>query len=100
MKVSRKEVEKSLPKKGFRNVRHRHHIYYYHEYEGKETGAYTFLSHSAKFRDISGDILLSMKKQLRLETVKQVTDLMKCPIDTDAYNDILIRNNIFSPEDE
>jgi hypothetical protein len=57
MKVDRAEIVKNLPKKGFRKEKTGHHIYFYHEYEGLETGAYTYISHSAKQKDVSGDIL-------------------------------------------
>lgn len=98
MKVARKEIEKNLPKKGFRKEKEKHHIYFHHAYEGRDTGAYTYISHSSKFKDISRDVLLSVRKQLRLDTTREAVDLIKCPIDKDAYNDILIRKNIIEPE--
>lgn len=33
MKITRTEIEKNLPKKGFRKDKSGHHIYFYHEYE-------------------------------------------------------------------
>lgn len=97
MKVDRSVIEKNLKKKGFRKEKSGHHIYFYHEFNGQETGVYTKLSHSAKLKDISGDLLLSMRKQLRLETNKDAVDLFNCPMDKDKYNRVLIKNNIFSP---
>ena len=97
MKIDRTEINKSLPKKGFRKETSGHHIYFYHEYEGQETGAYTYISHSAKQKDISDDLLLSIRKQLRLESTKEAVDLIVCPIDKEAFNKILINNGIFSP---
>lgn len=97
MKVDRAGVNKNLPKKGFRKETSGHHIYFYHEYKGQETGAYTYISHSAKQKDISGDLLLSMRKQLRLEDTKEAVDLIVCPIDKEAFNKILIKNGVFSP---
>ena len=66
MKVTRAAILRNLPKKGFRKES-RHHIYFYYEYKGMETGAYTYISHSAKQKDVSGDLFLSMRKQLKLE---------------------------------
>jgi hypothetical protein len=97
MKVDRTEVNKNLPKKGFRQEKSGHHIYFYHEYEGRETGVYTYISHSTKQKDISGDLLLSMRKQLRFKSTKQAVDLIVCPIDKEAFNKILIKNGVFSP---
>lgn len=96
MKVDRSDIEKQLPKKGFQKEKSGHHIYFHHMHKGKPTGAYTYISHSPKFRDISGDILASMKKQLELDTTKQVADLCKCPISGDDYNNILRQKDIIS----
>jgi hypothetical protein len=97
MKIARMEIEKNLPKKGFRKDRSGHHIYFYHEYEGRETGAYTFISHSAKQKDVKGDLLLSMRKQLRLDTTRDAADLMKCPMDGKRFNRILEEKEVFTP---
>ena len=98
MKVARAEISRNLPKKGFRKVKSGHHIYFYHEYKGMETGAYTYISHSAKQKDISGDLLLSIRKQLRLESAREAVDLIKCPIDKEEFNRILIDRDVFCPE--
>ena len=97
MKVDRAEIVKNFPKKGFRKEKTGHHIYFYHEYEGLETGAYTYISHSAKQKDVSSDILLSMRKQLRLNSAKEAVDLIRCPMDEEGFNRVLIENNVFSP---
>lgn len=97
MKVTRIEIEKNLPKKGFRKDSSRHHIYFYHEYKGQETGAYTFISHSVKQKDVKGDLLLSMRKQLRLDTAREAADLMKCPMDGKKFNRILEKKEVFTP---
>jgi len=99
MKVNRKEIDKNLPKKGFRREKDGHHIYFHHEYEGQDSGAYTFISHSSKFKDISGDVLLSIRKQLKLDTNRDAVNLIKCPIDEDTYNNILIKKNIIQPDE-
>jgi hypothetical protein len=63
-----------------------------------ETGAYTYTSHSAKQKDVSGDLLSSMRKQLKLETTREAVDLIKCPIDKEEFNRILIKRKVFSPK--
>ncbi len=97
MKATRAEVVKNLPKKGSRKEKSGHHIYFHHEYEGRETGAYTFISHSTKQKDVSGDLLLSMRRQLRLDTAKEAVDLMKCPMDEEGFNRILVEKEVFKP---
>ena len=61
--VDRNEAEKSLRNKGFRLEKDHDHIFYYHEYRGRETGIKTKFSHSKKMKDIGGEILSSMKKR-------------------------------------
>ena len=97
MKVTRAAILRNLPKKGFRKESG-HHIYFYHEYKGMETGAYTYISHSAKQKDVSGDLLLSMRKQLKLETTREAVDLIECPIDKEEFNRILIEREVFRPK--
>ena len=98
MKVSRAEVRKNLPQKGFKKKKSGHHIYFHHEYNEVETGIKTYISHSVRQKDISGDLLLSMRKQLRLKKIQEVVDLIKCPMDQEQYNKILIERGIILPE--
>lgn len=95
MKVDRTEAIRSLRQKGFRKDETRDHIYFYHEYNGKETGPWTKISHSRMVRDISGDLLLSMRKQLRLDTNREAADLLSCPMDGDAFNSIMKAKGVF-----
>lgn len=78
MKVSRADIKKNLPKKGFKKKKFGHHIYFHHEYNGVETGIKTYISHSAKQKDVSGDLISSMRKQLRLDSMKETVALIKC----------------------
>jgi hypothetical protein len=39
-----------------------------------------------------------MRKQLRLESIKEAVDLIKCPIDKEEFNRILIERKVFRPE--
>lgn len=89
MRVDRSKVIKNLPKKGFRKDNSRSHIYFYHEAGGKETGPYTYVSHSKKDKEISGGLLKCMRKQLGLDTIRQTIDLIECPMDGDGFNSIL-----------
>ena len=95
MKVDRLEAIRSLRQKGFREDKTRDHIYFYHEYNGKETGPCTKISHSRRVRDISGDLLLSMRKQLRLDTNRDAVDLLSCPMDGDEFNSKMKAKGIF-----
>ena len=89
MQVERRIIESNLPAKGFVED-NTHHKYFYHEYKGLRTGAYTYTSHGSKYKTYGISLLKRMKKELRLDTIKQVSDLFECPITGDDYNKILI----------
>lgn len=89
MKVERKIIDKNLPKKGFTKTEEGHHIYFHHHFNGKATGAYTYISHSRKISDYSGRLLTDVRKQLELDSNKDVCDLVNCPMSEEEYNKIL-----------
>lgn len=86
MQIEKRDVESSLPKKGFQRD-DTHHIYFHHYYHGKYTGISTYVSHGVN--SIGDSIIRQMKKQLRLNNSHQVVDLVNCPISGDEYNQIL-----------
>lgn len=84
MQIDRKEIESSLVAKGF--VREdTHHRYFYHEVKGKRTGIQTYTSHGSDFKTYGDNLLKMMKRQLRLDTLTQVVDLLKCPMTGEDY---------------
>ncbi|MFH1503935.1 MAG: hypothetical protein ABIH08_00870 [Candidatus Omnitrophota bacterium] len=88
MQIDRRVIEKNLPPKGFIEE-NTHHKYFYHEYQGQRTGAYTYTSHGSKYKVYGVSLLKRMKKELKLDTIKQAADLFKCPISGEDYNNIL-----------
>ena len=95
--IDRNKAEKNLGKKGFRREEDRDHVYYYMEYKGTETGIKTFFSHSKQFRDLHGDIVTKMRRQLRLDSTAQIKNLLECPMSQDDYVDLLIRKGLIDP---
>lgn len=94
--VPRDTIESTLPKKGFvLTPAKQSHKYYYHEYNGKRTGAYTYTSHGTSYKTYGDELLKRMKVELKLDTLKEVRDLLLCPMDADAYNTKLIEKGIF-----
>lgn len=89
MRVDRKEAEKGLSKKGFVRNDSRSHVFYNCYYEGKDTGIATCISHGRKHADIGPDIVNSMRKQLKLDKIQDVKDLLNCPMSKEQYFDIL-----------
>lgn len=57
MNIERATILKNLPKKGFKKNTGKHHIYFHHYYRGKETGPYTFVSHSAKDKTVGSPLI-------------------------------------------
>lgn len=79
----------NLPKKGFMVNKKGHHIFFYHIQDGRETGIRTKISHTAKMKDISNDIISAIKRQLKLDTNAEVKDLIECPMDEATYIGLL-----------
>jgi hypothetical protein len=88
MQLDRSRIENALAAKGF--VREdTHHRYFYHEHQGKRTGVTTYTSHGSGYKAYGDPLLRSMRRQLRLDTVAQLADLVRCPMSADAYNEHL-----------
>jgi len=88
MQIDRRLIESSLPSKGFVEE-NTHHKYFYHEYKGRRTGIITYTSHGGQYKTYGDSLLKLMKKQLKLDTAKQVADLFQCPLTKEMYNHIL-----------
>ncbi len=89
MPVQKRDIVRNLPKKGFEKDRSGDHIRFRHKFEGKYTGPNTKVSHSPKVKEIDGDLLTQMRKQLRLETTAQLINLVDCPMTGDNYVEFL-----------
>lgn len=98
MNVNRSKAERNLPRKGFQKDPSGDHIYFYHHLGGKETGPYTKLSHSKKLQDIGDKLLSKMKRQLELDSNRQVANLLECPMDGDEYKKILIDKGLIESD--
>jgi hypothetical protein len=97
--VPRDTIESTLPQKGFvLDGTKQSHRYFYHEYNGKRTGAYAFTSRGSNYKTYGDELLKRLKVQLRLETLKDVRDLLLCPMDAEAYNNKLIEKHVFSKD--
>lgn len=94
--IPRDKIESALPQKGFvLDAAKSSHKYFYHEYNGKRTGAYTYTSHGSNYKAYGDPLLKPMRMQLRLDTLKEVRDLFLCPMDADMYNNKLIEKGVF-----
>jgi len=95
MQVERRLIESGLRTKGFVEESN-HHRYFYHEYKGKRTGVYTYTSHGSNYKTYGMPLLKLIKKQLKLDNIRDTVDLFKCPISEDDYNDILKKKGLIT----
>ncbi len=93
--VPRDTIESTLPKKGFVLDPSKHsHKYFYHEHNGQRTGAYAYTSRGTSYKTYGDELLKRMKGELRLDTLKEVRDLLLCPMDATAYNNKLVEKGL------
>lgn len=85
------EIARALLAKGFREVtgRHRKFVLYH---QGKRTSIRTELSHGSK--TVEGNLLGAIKRQLRLDSIDQLSNLIKCPMEYEDYIAFLQSKNI------
>lgn len=97
MSIPRRIIEKSLPDKGFVRENDHDHRYFYHEYNGRRTGAYTYTSHGSKgYKDYGDELLKRMRVPLHLDYLREVKNLCLCPMDGNDYNQILRRKGLIN----
>jgi hypothetical protein len=90
MKVERKDIIKNLVKKGFVKDDNGHHIYFYHQVNGKNTGPYTYVSHD-KNKTKTFSNVTQIRKQLELDSNREAVELIDCRMDGATYQAILRR---------
>ncbi|MDP2682274.1 MAG: hypothetical protein Q8P28_05640 [Deltaproteobacteria bacterium] len=95
MPIERKLIEASLRKKGFIQEGG-DHKYFYHEVNGKRTGAYAFVSRGSGYKTYDDNLLSAIKKELRLDTLRETRDLLQCPMSGDEYNSVLREKGILN----
>lgn len=89
MKVfSSKEYESALQQKGFRLERERRHRIYCLWVKGKKTRIFTMVSHGSS-EDIRGTLLGKFKRQLFLNSSKELVDFVECFLTHERYIDLL-----------
>lgn len=88
-----------LTEKGFRLAdSDRDHDYYYFYHKDKRTAARTKVSRGSGYRDYDDGLFRLMCSALRLPSVGQVRDLLRCPLSEDDYIRLLMANGILKDE--
>jgi hypothetical protein len=83
----------SLVAKGFRPAE-RDHTFLFLWVDGKKTSVWTKISLGSGSLEIGEPLLSIMKRQMRLETKQQLSDLIKCPLDHAGYVALLRKGGI------
>lgn len=91
--VKRKDLKKSLSKKGFEKIEGSNHTKYFFYYQGKKTSVFTILSRGSGHKTYGQSLLGRMSKQLKL-TNSQFEDLIECPLKKKDYIKILKQRRV------
>lgn len=89
MQLDRRRIGSALSSKRFVADRAGDHRFFHHECEGKRTGISTRTSHGSSYKTYGDTLLSAMRKQLELDSVAQLADLVNCPMSQDGYNEHL-----------
>ena len=95
-KIPTKDLISGLQKKGFEytSTGRQPHEKLRLFVNGKKTGISVPISRSSKIKEYGSDLINIVKRELKLETSKQVVDLVDCPLSYGDYLNILSRNGI------
>jgi len=95
MQIPKRDIEKSLKKKGFIQEYGDHNCFY-HEYKGKRTGAYAKVSYGTKYKDYGIQLIRLLKRQLLLNSIEETKRLLKCPMNAKEYIILLKKKGIIN----
>jgi hypothetical protein len=87
--IPRRIIEKSLAKKGFVKEEGRNHRLWYFFHEGIKTGIRTPISRGSGYRDYPVSLLKRVQAQLRLDSLRQLDDLLRCPMGGGEYTELM-----------
>ena len=81
----RKDVEKSLERKGFKRVESRHRHFVYWALSGKKTAVRTHTSHGSKYKILNDSLLSLMAKQCGGLSKGDFLKLVDCPLTREQF---------------
>lgn len=82
LKFKTRKISSSLEKKGFQHEE-KHHTFFWFYYNGLRTHIKTRISHGSD--EYGNGLLSAMRKQLELSSMKELEDLINCPMSYDDY---------------
>lgn len=87
VKIKTRKIDSALKEKGFIS-KERDHTFYFLVVNGKKTRIRTKFSHGLK--EYGDQLLSGVCKQLGLNSVGELKDLINCPMSGDQYVELLI----------
>ncbi len=95
--IPRSTIERSLSEKGFVKEERRDHRFWYFLYKGKRTKIRTKISTGTGYRDYEINLLKMMKLQFYLDSLRQLDDLLRCPMDGKQYTELMLEKRVVLP---
>ena len=96
MSLERREIERSLLKKGFKLKERDHHYFTYFTINGEKTSVWTKTSHGTSSATLSDSLVNSMARQCGLSN-SQFKQLVACPLLQPELETILIETGRINP---
>jgi hypothetical protein len=93
MQLKTRDIERSLPDKGFEREGG-DHVYFSLLYEGKDCGISTYFSHGEN--EIGDPLIARMAKQVKLSK-RDFVRLVECPMDRAEYVEKLKEEGLLPP---
>ncbi|MGB2769260.1 MAG: hypothetical protein WBC88_06010 [Candidatus Zixiibacteriota bacterium] len=97
--IPRRIIEKSLAEKGFVKEEGRDHKLWYFFHEGIKTGIRTPISRGSGYRDYPVSLLKRVQAQLRLDSLRQLDELLRCPMNGQQYTELMLNKGEVLPND-
>ena len=94
--IPRDKIEKSFAEKGFVKEEGRDHRFWYFFYKGKKTRIRTKISTGSEHRDYGVNLLKRIKSQLFLD-LRELEELLTCPMDGDRYAELMLQRRVVLP---
>ncbi len=87
--IKTRDIKSALLSKGFK-VEESHHEFLWFYHNDKRTHIKTRISHGIE--EYGPDLISAMKKQLKLNSKREIEDLLNCPMKEAEYIELLMKN--------
>ena len=94
MQMDRRRIVEGLQRKGFEKDDTRDHTYFFFKVGDKYTGVDTHVSRGTGYKTLQDSLLAAMKRQLRLQSLTELCDLVNCPMSEERYRVILSQQGV------